>query len=126
MRLHPRAPRERARESRPLWMNPRAGSLEPGPEVRRLPTRGEDDDRPCAVLRESLGDREAVRVRQQDVQENELGPERLDGGERRSAVLRLADDGEAASLEQPAGETAEAGVVVHDQHRRRHVRIVSC
>ena len=47
-------------------------------------------------------------------------------GDGRHTVLGFADDRVAASLEQPAGESAEAGVVVHDQHRLRHVRIVSC
>src|SRR5262249_7210786 len=44
---------------------------------------------------------------------------------RRRSVLRLADDRVAASLQQPAGETAEAGMIVHDQHRLRHARIVA-
>ena len=95
----------------------RGAALEPPREVGRLATRGQDHDRPLRPLGESLGDREAVRVRQDDVEEDELRAQRLDGGERRGPVVRLADDGEAAGLEQPAGEAAEPGVVVHDQHR---------
>ena len=108
-------------------MKPRAGvrsSRSPRSAASRLDVRTTTG--PSAALRESLGDREPVRVRQHDVQQHELGPQGLDGGERRASVRGLADDREAASLEQPAGETAEAGVVVHDQHRLRHVRIVSC
>ena len=44
--------------------------------------------------------------------------------ERRSAVRSLADDCEAALLEQPAGEAPKRRMVVHDQHRL-HVPIVT-
>ena len=101
---------------------PRGTALEPLAEVGRLAARGEDDDRSVGVLREPLGDREPVGVRQHDVEQDELGAQLLDGGERGRSVIGLADDRKAAGLEQPAGETAEAGVVVDDQHRLRHVR----
>ena len=108
-------------------MKPRAGlrsSRSPKSAASRLEVRTTTG--PSRVLGEPLGDREPVRVRQHDVQQHELGPQRLDRRERRGPVPGLADDREPVSLEQPAGETTEAGVVVDDQHRPRHVRIVSC
>ena len=52
--------------------------------------------------------------------EQERGLEQARGGQRRGAVVGLADDLEAVGIEQRAREGAEVGVVVDDQDARTH------
>ena len=99
--------------------------VEPRAEVGRLAARRENDECRGAALCDSLRDLEPVRIRQEDVQQHELRPERIDRRERRRPVPGLADDLETVCLEQASGEATEARVVVDDQHRLRHARIVS-
>ena len=99
--------------------------VEPRAEVGRLATRREDDEGRGAALGDSLRDLEPVRIRQEDVQQHDLRPERSDRRERRRPVPGLADDLETVCLEQASGKATEARVVVDDQHRLRHARIVS-
>ena len=107
-------------------MKPRARApVEACAEVRRSRLDVRTTSVAVAALRDSLRDLEPVRVRQEDVQQHELRPQRLRRRERRGPVPGLADDPEAACFEQPAGEATEARVVVDDQHRLRHERIVS-
>ena len=65
------------------------------------------------------------RVRQQHVEQDDVGPERPHRRERRGAVARLVDDREACRLEQPPREAPEARVIVDNKHRGSHPRIVA-
>jgi hypothetical protein len=76
-------------------------------------------------VNETLGNRETVGVGQHDIEQYDLRPQRRDCGEGVAPVRRLAHDPEPASLEHPSRKAPEARVVVHDQHRPRHVRIVA-
>ena len=85
-------------------MNPRAWlrwSRAPKSAASRLEVRTTTG--PLAVLHEPLGDREPVRVRQQDVEEDEIGTQLLDRGHGRGTVLCLADD-----LKPPASRSRRA------------------
>ena len=107
-------------------MKPRAGdsrSATPRSAALRLEvstTTGGD-----SLARELGRDLEAGDVGEEDVEQHRLRaqpPRRLD---RRGAVLRLAHDREPELLEQAAREPPERRVIVDDQHRRWHVRIVT-
>ena len=76
------------------------------------------------VAGELLADREPVDVGQLHVEQHERRLERARRGQRRGAVGRLADDLEAAGVQQRAGEGAEVRVVVDDQDARTHAAIV--
>ena len=80
---------------------------------------------PARVVGEPFGDYEAVDVRQHDVQQHDIGPLSVDRRQRRGSVTDLTNDREPVGLQQATGEPTEPGVVIDDQHRPRHVQIIS-
>ena len=105
---------------------PTGGALgEPLPVVPGIATRRQHHGRWLRQRSEAVGNREAVEVRQHDVQEDHSRTKRHDGVECRQTVLGLADDGHAGRLQQAAGEVSEPGVVVDDQDGQRHARIMA-
>ena len=106
---------------KPRALRAREGRL----EIGRAPARGQHDERRRRLRDEHLRQLDPGRVRQQHVEQHDVGPQRAHRRERRGAVARLVDDGEACGLEQPAREAPEARVVVDDEDRRRHIRIVA-
>ena len=93
-------------------------------EVRGASARGEDDERPFGQGRQLFRDVEAGHVWQKHVQQDDVRTKSLDGGDRRGAVLSIADDDITRGLEEPAGEPPEARVIVDDECGRRHDAIV--
>ena len=110
-----------APESSPLEMKPRAPlprTSGPKSEESRLDVSTTAGAPWFAVMR--CGDREAVEVREVDVEQHEIGvqlPRRRDPA---GAVRRLADHVVALRLEQHAGGRAERRVVVDDEDGRHH------
>src|SRR5262249_50729669 len=72
-----------------------------------------------------VAQREAGLVRQLNVEEYHVGVKRPCCGDRRLAVVRLADDLEPVCLQHGPGRTAKARVVVDDEDRPGHAEIVA-
>jgi hypothetical protein len=89
-------------------------------------TAGGQHDRGRVVsARELLRHLETREVGEEDVEHDDRRAELTGRLDRGRAVPRLADDHEARPFEQPPREPPEGGVVVDQQHRPPHVRIVS-
>ena len=78
------------------------------------------DRRRVVVTGQRLADREAVDVRELDVEQHQRRLERARRGERGGAVVRLADDVEPVGLQERAGERPEVRMVVDDQDALTH------
>lgn len=65
------------------------------------------------------------KIRELDIQQDELREQAPDGNHGRLTVRRLPDDVEGITLQEPARERSEAGMVVNDQHGARHIQIVA-
>ena len=103
-------------------MNRAAGVVSRRDAVRCGRARGDEHHRRRVRLtRETLGNLEAVQIRELHVQENNRGLKACNRGDRRLAVRRLTDHREALRLEQRAGQRPERGVVVDDQNGRSHL-----
>src|SRR5262249_22917255 len=69
--------------------------------------------------------RKAGLVRHLNVEEDDVGVKQLCCGDRRLAVVRLADDLEPLCLQHSPGGTAKARVVADDEDRLGHAEIVA-
>src|SRR6185436_2777423 len=67
---------------------------------------------------------EPVGVGKLRVEQHQLGPQPLGLAERGGSVHGFADDVEALRLEHRPRQSPEGGMVVDDQYRERHARIV--
>jgi len=76
--------------------------------------------RPC----ERGGQREPVAVRQPDVDQQGIGREPRDGGDRRRRAVRLAGNGVAAPLQELARDLSEDRRVIDDEDAGRQSPIV--
>src|SRR5215218_9212846 len=97
-----------------------AGGADPIGDVRGVARGRDDHDRRAGPARELLRHREAVGVGQVDVEQDDVGGELAHRTDAVRAVPRLADDGVALRLEQPARTAPEAAVVVDDEDGERH------
>ena len=93
-------------------------------EIRRAPARGEDDEWSFRPGGELLRNIKPGHVGKQHVQEDDVRTKSADRGDRRCTVLSVADDDVARRLEQLAGKTPEARMVVDDECGRWHDVIV--
>jgi hypothetical protein len=96
---------------------------QPPSEVRPVAAGDEDDRR--RLVGKPIGDLEAAQIREDDVEQDEVGGEIAGESEARGSVACLSDDLEAVRLEHSPRCRAERFVVVHDQDGRAHVRIVT-
>ena len=90
-----------------------------------FPARDQHDRGRVRGAGKQLRDREAVQTWELDVEQDDLRAKLRGCGDRRVAVGRTADDGEALGLQQRRRRFAEVGVVVDDQNARAHVLIVA-
>ena len=98
-----------------------AADREPLDLVRGVVPGGEEEHRDVdAVAAEPLRDRDAVEVREHDVEDDEVGPEVLDPGQRVPTVGRRGDL-EALVAERGGHRVGDRRLVVDDQHPRRPV-----
>ena len=87
-------------------------------EIRGTTTGREDDEGPFGLYSYLLRNVETGHVGKQHVQQDDVGLQGPDGGDRGSAVFRVTNDDEAGRVEKLASEVTEARVVIHDEHRR--------
>jgi hypothetical protein len=83
-------------------------------EVVVLASRGQNDIR--AVGCELPGDVEAARIRQRNVQKDELGPELLGQRQRCLPIGRFAHDGKPFELQERSRGATKARVIVDNYH----------
>src|SRR5262245_4854272 len=98
--------------------------LERAPPVVFLPVPADRDEdrRGAAVRADATGDLVAIDPRQPDVDENDIGPDRLGAGDAARAVVRLVDP-VALVLEERAQCLSRVHVVLDHEHGRRRAAI---
>ena len=95
-----------------------AAHREPLDLVRRVVPGREEEDRDVDAVAQPLGDRDPVEVGEHDVQDDEVGPEVLDPGQRVPPV-RGGRDLEALVAERGGHRVGDRRLVVHDEHPSR-------
>lgn len=88
-------------------------------------TAGRQDHRRPMNPHDGLAHVETVPIGQRQVHKDDVRMQSHDLVDRRSRIVRLADDVEALGLEQPPRGHPKACVVIHNQQRGTHPEIVS-
>jgi hypothetical protein len=95
------------------------------PVGARAAARNQDDCRRIDRVDEPHGDLEAIDIRKLDIQKDKLWPQARRRSQRRLPVSGLPKHLETVCFQQRASEPAKLSVIIDDQDRPPHRRIVA-